>query len=59
MGEIRGSVVESWEKVGKEYTMKKRTSGFFGDVMKIFRGVWVKEVRKEIIRSKCAVMNFS
>jgi len=25
----------------------------------IFRGVWVKEVRTEIFRWKCAVMNFS
>jgi len=27
--------------------------------LKFVRGVWVKEVRKEMFQSKCAVMNFS
>jgi len=49
LGEIRSSVVESWEKQGKYddlWSMTKKVVRIFGDEMKIFRGVWVKEVTK-------------
>jgi len=42
--EIRGSIVESWGKVGKN---TKKVIRIFGDEMKIVMGVWVKEVTRK------------
>jgi len=63
LGEIRTLVVGSWKKVENTticlWCCKKESPTFLRDEMKIWRRVSVKEVTKEIFRSKCAVMNFS
>ena len=59
-GGRRRKVLKNWKIVPRTWKSHQNFEGWKENILGeiTFRGLWVKELGKEIFRSKCAVMNF-